>query len=166
MINGMSIKADLSGLDKLVRAYPEASKDARVAKITEALALLESRIVPLTPYGAGPIHLRDTMHGTVHAAGRKVWGVFGTPLEHGLPVEMGTKPHFPPPGPIQHWVQKKLHIEDEKASARVAFLIARKISKKGTEGAHMFAEGFNEAESAVRAILDEIPADILRRVNR
>ena len=153
-------------MERLTKAYPGASRDARISKITEVLNLLERAIKKETPYGAGPIHLRDTIHNKVSVSGTKVSGILGTPLAHGEPVEMGTKPHFPPIGPIQFWVQQKLHIEGEKESRSVAFLIARAISKRGTKPRKMFSTGFDENEAAVRRILNGIPADIIRRVNQ
>lgn len=162
----IKLKVDLSGVDRLTKAYPQASRDARVSKVTEVLMLLERAIKKETPFGAGPIHLRDTIHNAVSVSGQKVSGIVGTPLQHGEPVEMGTKPHFPPIGPIQHWVQTKLHIESEKESRSVAFLIARSISRRGTKGAKMFQTGFEDNEAMVMRILNEIPGDILRRVNQ
>ena len=100
------------------------------------------------------------------AAGQKVWGSIGTPLEHGEPVESGTKPHFPPIGPIQHWVQARLHIEDPKKAKSVAYAIAVTISKRGTKGKKMFKTGVDENKALAKRILAQIPADIIRRVNQ
>jgi hypothetical protein len=77
---------------------------------------------------------------------------------------MGTSPHFPPIAPIQFWVEKKLGIVGKQAKS-VAFLIARAISKRGTQGAHMFGKGFDENEAAVIRILNMIPDDIVKAVN-
>ena len=156
-------KIDGSELERLIRKYPEISRDVREAKILEALALLESAVKKGTPYGAGPIHLRDTVHGKVRVRGQKVTGILGTPMEHGMPVEMGTKPHFPPIGPLEFWVEKKLGLSGREARS-VAFLIARAISVRGTKAAHMFEEGFGENEARVVRILNEIADDIARMV--
>lgn len=171
-------KIDLKDLEELTKKYPEESRDARVAKITEGLNLFEREVVKRTPYGAGPIHLRDTIHGEVNVSGKKVEGILGTPMEHGEPVEFGTKPHFPPTGPIQFWVERKLGLSGEEA-ASAAFGIAMIISGKGkpkksrkrmskpgggTKGAHMFEKGFDEAESRVMKILSEISEDIVKRL--
>jgi len=157
------LKTNLTGLKELTEKYPEASQAARVGRITEAALLLERDIKLRTPVGAGPIHLRDTIFQRVSVSGRSVSGILGTPAVYGESVEMGTKPHFPPVDPIQHWVERKLGIEGKQARS-VAYLIARKISKKGTEGAEMFGKGFAENEAAVIRILEQIPADIIRLV--
>lgn len=158
----VKFKIDLSEIEELTRKYPEISKNVRISKLTEALMLLEAEVEKGTPYGAGPIHLRDAYHTKVNVAGKKVIGILGNPLEHGEPVEMGTKPHFPPIAPIQFWVEKKLHLEGKEA-ASVAFLIARAISRRGTKGAKMFETAFEDNEHRVRSILGEIPAEIVRQ---
>lgn len=159
------IKIDSSEIERLVREYPDISREVRTAKLTEALSLLEAEIQKKTPYGAGPIHLRDSIFDQVAVSGQRVSGVVGTPLEHGIPVELGTKPHFPPIAPIQFWVQKKLRIEDEKQSRAVAFLIARAISRRGTRGQKMFGTTFEENEHRVMTILGEITGEIVRRAD-
>jgi hypothetical protein len=161
----LKVKFDFSAMDRLAKKFPTAVRDAQVSKITEVLMLLERAIKKETPYGAGPIHLRDTIHSKISVAGEKVVGVTGTPLQYGEPVEMGTKPHFPPIGPIQFWVEQKLHIEGKEARG-VAFLIARAISKRGTKPHKMFMTGLEENEAMVIRILQEIPADIIRRINQ
>ena len=51
---------------------------------------------------------------------------------YGQAVRGGTRPHFPPYRALIPWVMKKLGIFPEKQAARVAFLVARKISRVGT----------------------------------
>ncbi len=160
----LGIKADLRDLEALTKNYPNESRDARVSKITEALALLDREVKKNTPYGGGPIHVRDSIApGGPHISGNKIWGTIGTPLVHGEPLERGTKPHFPPVGPIQFWVEKKLNITGPEA-ASVAFLIARAISKRGTKAVKMFERGFDENEARLMRILEEIPDEIVRRL--
>ena len=160
----LKLKTYLEDLENLVEKYPQASRDARISKITEALHMLEAEVKPKTPWGAGPIHLRDSIHPTgPHVSGQKVWGTLGTSLEHGEPVEYGSKPHFPPIGPLQFWVEKKLGLSGKEATS-VAYAIAHTIAKKGTKGRHMFEKGFDAAENRVLRLLNQIPADILRRV--
>lgn len=159
----VALKTDLEELKELTRRYPEESKRARISRITEALNLLEAAVKKETPYGAGPIHLRDTIFDKISAFGERVSGILGTPAVYGEPVEAGTKAHFPPVGPLQFWVEKKLGYSGPEA-ASVAFLIARAISRRGTKGAKMFEKGFNKNEARVKAILDRIPSDIVRSI--
>jgi len=161
----LKIKQDLKAIERLSKKYPEVSKTVRISRLTEATLLLERTVRQKTPEGAGPIHLRDTVFQRVisygASSGGTVRGTVGTPAVYGEPVEYGTKPHWPPPGPIEYWAVHKLGVSADEAKA-VAFLIARKIAAKGTKGAHMFEKGFAEAEPAVRNILEQIPAEIER----
>ena len=159
------MKYDDSDVRRLTKEYPEESLKAREAKLTEALLLLEREIVERTPRGAGPIHLADTIHSDASAKGQRVSGIVGTPAQYGEPVEFGTRPHWPPKGPVQHWVERVLGITGREA-ASVAFLICRAIAKRGTKGAHMFETGWMDAESRVMSILDEIPEEIIRRLGK
>lgn len=162
----VKIKIDMgAAVARLFRQYPQISRDVRISKLTEALMLYEAAVKKGTPYGAGPIHLRDSVHTRIAVTGEKVVGITGTLLEYGEPVEMGTKPHFPPIGPIQFWVENKLHIEGKEARG-VAFLIARAISKRGTKGAKMFAKSFKASRDKIVSILQEIPGEMARRIRK
>lgn len=161
----VKITKKIDSLKDLTRKYPEASQKARVGRITQAVMLLERAVKLLTPVGAGPIHLRDTIFQKVQISGVAVSGILGSPAKYGEAVEMGTKPHFPPIAPIEFWVEKKLGITGKSARS-VAFCIARAISKRGTEKAEMFGKGFEENEAEVIRILDEIPADIVASVGQ
>lgn len=160
----LKLKTDLTDLEELTRKYPAISEAVRVSKITEAGMLLEREVKKRTPHGAGPIHLRDTIHSKTRVSGKKVAGIIGTPIEHGLPVEAGTKPHFPPVDPLQFWVERKLGLTG-KAARSVAFAIAATIAREGTEGAHMFEDAFRANEAKVLGILNGVAPEIARRAN-
>jgi hypothetical protein len=82
---------------------------------------------------------------------------------YSMPVEEGTKPHFPPTSGLVLWVKQKLHIGDEKAALSVAFAIAKTIAKRGTKGAHMFQIAFNQLETEAPGIMEaEIAAALAR----
>ena len=160
----LRIEVNLAALPRLTRAYPDAARRARMRRLTESLLLLEREIKKNTPVGAGPIHLRDTIFSRVQEGASASEGIVGTPMQHGLSVEMGTKPHFPPVAPIRHWVERKLGLSGREADS-AAFAIARAISKRGTKGAGMFEKAFENNETAVIRLLEMIPADIIREVN-
>lgn len=161
----LTITADLSSVQKLLDKYPDISATVQREKVTEAALLLERAIKLLTPEGAGPIHLRDTIFHKIEQRGVSVRGLISTPASYGESVEMGTRPHFPPVAPIRFWVEKKLRLAGAEAKS-VAFLIARAISKRGTKGAKMFQQGVEKNEAAVMAILNRIPEEIIRRIAR
>lgn len=57
-------------------------------------------------------------------------------------LEDGTRPHWPPPGPIGRWIEFKPVIPRPDAQGRIPspksleYLIRRKIARVGTEGTH------------------------------
>jgi len=61
---------------------------------------------------------------------------------YALPVETGSRPHFPPIAALLPWVKKKLSLPaggiDEPEAKALAFVVARKISKTGTKGVFFF----------------------------
>ena len=164
MAEDVKIIVDLKELEALTKRYPEASTTARRGRLQEGLLLLEREIKRLTPEGAGPIHLRDTIFQKLEMRGESAWGLIGTPAVYGAPVEYGTRAHFPPIKPILFWVEKKLGLMGKEAKS-AAFCIARAISRRGTKGARMFGKGFEMNEARVVAILERIPADIVMAVS-
>lgn len=74
--------------------------------------------------------------------GEKAFAVTMTLKEYWKWVEEDTRPHFPPVSAILKWVQIKPVIPRPFDNGKVptqkqlAYLIARKISKVGTEGSH------------------------------
>jgi hypothetical protein len=160
----VKIITKIDSLKALTAKYPQASENAQVSRITEALLLLEREIKLLVPVGAGPIHFRDTIFQKVETSGQSVAGILGSPAEYGMALEMGTKPHFPPIGPIKFWVEKKLGLEGKAANA-VAHAIVQKIGKRGTYATPSFQYGFDRNEAAVINILNQIPTDIVKAVS-
>jgi len=164
MAENIKMSVDLKALEELTRRYPEASAKATRSRLTEGLLLLEAAVKRLTPEGAGPIHIRDTIFQEVSLRGESFWGLVGTPAIYGESLEYGTKPHFPPIAPIKFWVEKKLGLSGKEAQS-AAFCIARAISKRGTKARNMFGLGFEQNEDRVLAILEQIPGDIVQAVS-
>ncbi len=76
---------------------------------------------------------------------------FSKQFPYGIAVRMGTRPHFPPYRELIPWVTAKLHPEKPE---RVAFLIARKISKAGTT-ANPYHERVMDAHGAeVQSVME------------
>mgnify|MGYP000630952051 CR=1 FL=1 len=64
-------------------------------------------------------------------AGNRVEGKLSTNVIYALVVEHGSRPHWPPRAPIEFWVARKLGVRGKRVRA-VAFLVARKIARRGT----------------------------------
>ena len=75
--------------------------------------------------------------------------------QYGLFVEVGPRPHFPPPGALDGWVRRRLGITNDRAVREVAFLIGRKIARVGTPGRLLFERALNDNMSRVVAVMEE-----------
>jgi len=139
----------------LGRVGPEAI----VKTINKAVLFLQAEVAKRTPRGATGL-LRGSIASEVRGRGASITGIVGTPFIYGLPVETGTRPHFPPPDALVPWVRRKLGLAGEEALS-VAFLIARVISRRGTKGARMFARTLKEEGRKLDSILDEIVPEMI-----
>lgn len=76
----------------------------------------------------------------------------GAQAPYALYVEEGTRPHFPPRAPIELWARRVL------GNAKLWFVIARAISRRGTRARHMFRDAMAvvrpSIEPRLRAALD------------
>jgi len=97
--------------------------------------------------------------------GRTIQGGVGTNVAYALPVELGSRPHWPPLAPIELWVRRKLRIPDRRAKA-VAFLVARKIARRGTAPRKIFALGLEDAKPAMAEIFSQLPRLILANMEQ
>ncbi|WP_434148154.1 HK97 gp10 family phage protein [Methylocaldum gracile subsp. desertum] len=187
----MEIAIDLGGFAEfqaLWRRAPELADRELHAAMEESLALLQRETVEATPTGAHgllrksivarePQRLSDGLLGVVDVEDAK--SKYGSVLNYAVAVELGTKPHFPPIEPLIDWVKAKLPIGqvssintrrvlkrkslDEEAH-RVAFLVARKIASRGTEGAHMFERTMAAQRAQVQTIFDRAMRRIVEQL--
>jgi len=126
------------------RQMPDEVSHQLSAATWENLLLLEREIKELTPTGVGG---GGGLRGSIAAqqpvvSADQVRGVVGTSAAHAVPVELGTKPHFPPIEPLKDWVRAKFGLRAEADVTRAAFAVARAISIRGTQGVGMFNRSF------------------------
>ena len=147
---------------------PEILQRELDAAMESAVMLLKREVKKRTPVGVS-----GAQGGLLGSIQSEIIGK-GTPMIKGIvlsaskyaeAVEKGTKPHFPPTGPIQLWVKKKLGIEDERQSRQVAFLIARAISRRGTKGQFMFEKALDENIHRIQNIFEKSGFKIARRLS-
>ena len=133
---------------------PEILVEELTPSVIEAQLLVEREIRERTPTsGAGT--LRDSIGALpVTFSQDRVRGEVGTALSYAQPMESGSRPHMPPVEPIAEWVRRKLGKKPAEAKG-IAFAIALKIAKEGSEGAFMFRDGLAAAQAQVLEILGE-----------
>lgn len=144
---------------KYLKQAPQIVMEEMAASLNEAMFLLEREIKELIPVGAHGLLRGSVTHKLIALArGQSVSGKVFSPLNYAVPVELGTKPHFPPLAPLRDWVEKKLGVSKSQ-SRSVAFLVARKIAGKsptgkpgGTKPQKPFETGFRDNADQVNAI--------------
>lgn len=147
-----------------LKQAPQIVMEEIATSLQEALSLLEREIKDRMPTGATGLLRGSVTHQLIaQARGQEIAGKVFSPLSYAAPVELGTKPHFPPIAPLRDWVEKKLGLSKSE-SRSVAFLIARKIAKKGTKPQKSFETGFRDNTEQVNAILGRGLARIRARL--
>jgi len=131
---------------------------------------VKAEVVPRTPIGhtaslAGSIEVG----GPFHKGQKYIAEVSSSGVVYAEPVEWGRRPgRMPPYRDLIPWVRfkmrqgafsgpaatgrKRLSAKSEKAARSIAYLIARRIGKVGTKGAHMFSMGLKAAKGKLSAI--------------
>lgn len=138
----------LKNLDTFREKVPTEFRRAMQASVL----IFEANVAERTPVGIGNSatgHLRVSIASEVRGTGADIHGEVFTPALHGMAVEFGTRPHFPPPEALHDWVRLKLGVPQDEVKS-VAYLVARKIARRGTKGAFMFRDGWNASVGRVR----------------
>lgn len=133
------------------RKAPEMVAEELTRSVLESELLLEREAKEGTPTASGILRGSISAREPRRLADRVI-GVVGTSIAYAIPVELGTRPHWPPVQPLIDWARVKLGLPQEEAED-VGFLVARKISVKGTEGAHMFQLAFDRNRGQVETIM-------------
>lgn len=144
-MSSLTFKADMKAARNLAALFdqaPEIWLDEVGVATLESQLLAEREIKEGTPVGVGGgAGLKGSIGSLdIERSAAGVSGAVATSALHAIPVEIGTRPHFPPLAPLKHWAKVKLGLSDDEAGA-AAIGIQRKIGREGTEGAHMFEEG-------------------------
>lgn len=93
----------------------------------------------------------------------RVRGAIVNPALYHDPAEEGRRPGKPPPTEaIIPWVASKLGIPPGPERRSTAFLVARAIGRRGTTGAHMVEEGWEETRREIRPRLKQAGIRITR----
>lgn len=115
----------------------------------ESLDVLKTQMQMLTPQAHGI--LRSAYYTRLYAspASGAVFGEVGNPASYAMPVELGTKPHFPPIEPLITWAATKFGLDEYDAEI-AARGVQRKIGHRGTQGAHMARQSLDHLAPWIR----------------
>lgn len=140
---------------------PKIADDELRAAMNASVLQVKGAILPLVPVNQG--FLRQGVQTSVIGEMVDLRGRIFDPITYALPVEEGTRPHFPPLAPLMRWAQLKLGVS-EKESRSVAFLIARAISRRGTKAVRFFAQAWQATKGQVSERFAKARARIIERL--
>lgn len=172
--DGLVLNIDLSGVEETqanIAGLPADLELALTVAMNKSLALTEQQVTGRMGVGA---HKRGLNTGAARSSINyqflspfpNLVGSVGSPLEYVPVIEYGRKPggKFPPVDAIRLWVKRKLGVPEKEIDS-VAFLVGRHIAKYGTEGVHMFKEGFEAAEPHIINLFNNAVRGATARAN-
>lgn len=168
----ISIKVDqkLRGLllktpEKVIPIYDREFRKS----INESVVLAQREIVIRTPVLTGTT--RKSISNSVSGSGIELTGVVGTPLISALPMEFGTRPHIPPPGPIELWIRRRGISWASEGRAQTVeqmafFITTRQIGQVGLKARRMFKDGFDAARARILKFMEDAQQRVLIALER
>ena len=179
MAGGITFTIDVSELLRLAAAVPvlaDALEEEGDRAMEESGMLLTGMVAARTPVNTGLLRssiswpqgfekqgsLLDTLRGIVGASNKQPGYMGGVSTSVYVEyVEEGTSPHWPPIFPIRYWAIRKFGNE------KLADLIRYKIAMKGTKGAHMFQQAWEQGgQAGVSRIWDQVPVKAVARFEK
>lgn len=143
-----------AGLDALQRGFtkaPDVTRRELLAGMTEATLLMEREVKDGMPRHTGMTAASVTSDAFATSMG--VLGTVGSSQPSATFLELGTKPHMPPVEALVPWVKAVLGVEPKRARS-VAFLVARKIARKGTKPRRVFEKAAAATEGQALRMLE------------
>lgn len=162
----MDIRVNLDNASVITRAFAQAPAvvlDELETTFGTLMAYLQREAQENTPTAAGTLRSGWTVDVQTLTQLDAVFGRLTNPLPYALPVELGTRPHWPPYEPILNWVEQKLNLSGDDAEAAARGL-QRKIASVGTPGYGMARFALADGRSTIAAELGECAQRIQSRL--
>lgn len=162
----MQIHVDVRNAAEITAAFanaPTVVLDELETAMESAVAYLARESAENTPTAAGTLRSGWITRVDVVAQLDAVFGRVSNPLPYALPVELGTKPHYPPLAPLINWAEQKLHLYGPDAE-RAARGIQRKIGRYGSPGMGMAHYALADGRSTIEAEFADAAVRIRNRI--
>ena len=150
-----SLHLSMAGLDALERGYaqaPEVTRRELLAAMTQGTQLVEREVKDGMPRVTGLTAASVASDAFSSPVG--VIGTVGSSQPSATFLELGTKPHMPPVEALVPWVKAVLGVEPKRARS-VAYLVARKIARKGTKAQKPFDKAIAATEGQVLRMFED-----------
>ncbi len=123
------------------------------------LGYIHRLVKVLTPVGISGLLRGSITIQPITGTKANLTGTVSTSSIYGEAVELGTKPHWAPIGPLKLWALRVLGDEG------LAYAVRWKIKRKGTKGAHMFKKAFEQSKAFVATQQQTLAEKIARRID-
>lgn len=141
----------------MLASEPKIAQRHLSSAMDTSLKTLKLEAEARTPVGAN-WELRNSIGSEVKGIGADMEGRVQAKAPYGIFVELGTRPHFPPPSALESWCAVIL------GDPKLAFVIARAISRRGTRARNMFKETFESNVDWVKKQFTQALANIVREL--
>lgn len=154
-MSGLHLSAPaLASLQRGLRESPDFTERALLSAMTQGTLLVEREVKENMPRGATGL-TAASVTSDAFATPAGVLGVVGSSQPSAMFVELGTKPHMPPVAALVPWVRAVLGIRDPGEARSVAFLVARKIARRGTKAKQPFGRALAATEGQVLRFFED-----------
>lgn len=160
----MQVTISMEAAEAISRAWatnPDLALYELETAMKGSLLYLKGQTQDRTPVNQG--HLRRSFDTKTTMFMDAVFGELSNPLTYAMPVEMGTRPHYPPIAPLIDWVEAKLGLYGNEAEAR-ANAIQWKIAHYGTPGYGMARFALIDGQATIRAEFDDAAERIVTKL--
>ncbi|WP_076509177.1 hypothetical protein [Pseudacidovorax sp. RU35E] len=152
----------LAAISQGLQQDPAMARRELLITMTEATLLVEREAKERMPRGATGL-TAQSIQSDAFSTPAGVLGVVASSLPSAGAVEFGTRPHMPPVSALVPWVRAVLGVS-AKEELGVAYLVARKIARRGTEAQAPFAKAIAATESQVLRMFEAAAVRIAARM--
>lgn len=152
------ISSKVIGVSETIRSLKQLDKDTAI-KIKQETFKSASRVLADAKQTVPVAYGRLRSSGRIEDKGKTINVAFGGDNSSGYAyyVEFGRRPgKWPPKQPIEDWVKKRGLASTEKDIKGVAFVIRRKIGKKGTRPQPFLRPAFERERPRFKAAMRKI----------
>lgn len=160
MSGAISISMEgLQAFERGLREAPAFADETLRSAMTEATLLVQREWQENLPRVSGLTAGSITSDVASTPAG--VLGVVGSSQPAARFVELGTRPHMPPVEALEPWVRAVLGVREPREVRSVAYLVARKIARKGTPAQYPMRRAVESVTGQITVIFERAAGRIL-----
>ena len=143
---GVGIEYQFEGMERLMeRAKPELLAKPVHDFLEKVALMVQAKAREYTPVDTG--RLRASITHALDSSPVPLWARVGSNVQYAPFVELGTRPHFPPPDALATWARRH---------GVPVFLVCRAIARRGTKAHRMLQRGFEESKDKISEMVRQL----------